>query len=76
MTNEHDHKTGDLVLSPNARRQAAYAKRQRALGRKKFSYWMHPEEATQVSLLLERLRARQDETDPSSQNQPGQDAPA
>lgn len=56
MKDEHDQKTGDLLLSPNARRQAAYAERQRALGRKKFSYWMRPEEAAQVAAFLEQLR--------------------
>lgn len=57
MKDEHDNKTGDLLLSPNARRQAAYAERQRAMGRKKFSYWMRPEEAEQVAAFLEQLRA-------------------
>lgn len=57
MKDEHDNKTGDLLLSPNARRQAAYAERQRALGRKKFSYWMRPDEAEQVAAFLEQLRA-------------------
>jgi hypothetical protein len=42
--------------SPNARRQAAYADRQRNQGRKKYSWWMRPEEAEQVSELLRRLR--------------------
>ena len=57
MKDERDHKTGDLLLSANARRQAAYAERQRALGRKKFSYWMRPDEAEQVAAFLEQLRA-------------------
>lgn len=57
MKDEHDHKTGDLLLSPNARRQAAYAERQRAQGRKKFSHWMSSEEAEQVSAFLVQLRA-------------------
>lgn len=57
MKDEHDHKTDDLLLSPNARRQAAYAERQRAQGRKKFSHWMSSEEAEQVSAFLVQLRA-------------------
>lgn len=57
MKDERDHKTGDLLLSPNARRQAAYAERQRAQGRKKFSHWMSSEEAEQVSAFLVQLRA-------------------
>ena len=61
MKDEHDHKTGDLLLSPNARRQAAYAERQRALGRKKFSYWMRPDEAEQVAAFLERLQPQEAE---------------
>lgn len=56
MKDEQDNKTGNLLLSPNARRQAAYAERQRALGRKKFSYWMRPDEAEQVEAFLKRLR--------------------
>ena len=62
MKDEHDNKTGDLLLlSPNARRQAAYAERQRAMGRKKFSYWMRPEEAEQVAAFLEQLRSTPNE---------------
>ena len=57
MKDERDHKTGDLLLSPNARRQATYAERQRELGRKKNSYWMRPDEAEQVAAFLEQLRA-------------------
>ena len=61
MKDEHDHKTGELLLSPNARRQAAYAERQREMGRKKFSYWMRPDEAEQVAAFLEQLRAEEKE---------------
>lgn len=57
MKDKHDHKPDDLLLSPNARRQAAYAERQRAQGRKKFSHWMSSEEAEQVSAFLVQLRA-------------------
>ena len=60
MKDERDHKTGDLLLSPNARRQAAYAERQRALGRKKFSYWMRPDEAEQVAALKGMVDAFRD----------------
>lgn len=56
MKDEQDNKTGNPLLSPNARRQAAYAERQRASGRKKFSYWMRPDEAEQVDAFLKRLR--------------------
>lgn len=52
MKDAKDKKTGDLLASSNSRRQAAYAERQRALGRKKFSYWMRPDEAEQVAAFL------------------------
>ena len=58
MKDENDNKTGELLLSANARRQAAYAERQRALGRKKYSYWMRPDEAEQMAAFLEQLRER------------------
>ena len=61
MKDAKDKKTGDLLASPNSRRQAAYAERQRALGRKKFSYWMRPDEAEQVAAFLERLRPQEAE---------------
>ena len=57
MKDERDQKNGDLLRSPNARRQAAYADRQRALGLKKYSYWLRLDEAEQVAAFLERLRA-------------------
>lgn len=61
MKDKHDHKTTNLLLSPNARRQSAYADRQRSLGRKKFSYWMRPDEAEQVVAFLAQLRSGQNE---------------
>ena len=61
MQDAKDKKTGDLLASSNSRRQAAYAERQRALGRKKFSYWMRPDEAEQVAAFLERLRPQEAE---------------
>lgn len=54
--NARDTKTGDLPASPGARRQAAYAERQRAQGRKQRTYWLTDDEAAQVAALLERLR--------------------
>ncbi len=56
MRDEHDNKTAELVLSPGAKRQAEYATRQRAQGRKQRSFWLSDEEARQVAELLERLR--------------------
>ena len=61
MKDAKDKKTRDLLASSNSRRQAAYAERQRALGRKKFSYWMRPDEAEQVAAFLERLRPQEAE---------------
>ena len=48
MKDEHSNK--------NAQRQAAYSERQREMGRKKYSYWMRPEEAEKVARFLENLR--------------------
>lgn len=48
MKDEHNNK--------NAQRQAAYSERQREMGRKKFSYWMRPDEAEKVAKFLENLR--------------------
>lgn len=48
MRDEHSNK--------NAQRQAAFAERQREMGRKKYSYWMRPEEAEKVAKFLENLR--------------------
>lgn len=61
MKDEHDHKAGNLLISPNTRRQAAYAERQRALGLKKYSHWLRPDEAEQVAAFLERLRTEERE---------------
>ena len=61
MKDSRDKKTGDLLASSNNRRQAAYAERQRALGRKKYSYWMRLEEAEQVAAFLEQRRPQEKE---------------
>lgn len=61
MKDAHDTKTGDLLASPVARRQAAYRERQRAKGLRQFNYWLTEDEATQVASLLEQLRAGQKE---------------
>lgn len=56
MRDEHDNKTAELLVSSGAKRQAAYAERQRAQGRKQRSFWLSDAEAQQVAELLERLR--------------------
>lgn len=57
MRDKTDRKTADLLASPGARRQAAYADRQRAGGRRQRSYWLTDAEAAEVAALLERLRS-------------------
>lgn len=62
MKDEKDKKTGNhLLASPGAKRQAAYAARQRARGRRQRSYWLTDSEAEQVAALLQQLRAGQKE---------------
>ncbi|MNF02790.1 hypothetical protein D3C80_2019910 [compost metagenome] len=56
MRDRHDKQTADLLKSPAANRQAAYAAKQRAAGRKQRSFWLTDDEAASVSALLERLR--------------------
>ena len=56
MKDSRDKKTGDLLASPGAKRQAAYAERQRAMGRRQRSYWLTETEAEQVAAFLEQLR--------------------
>lgn len=63
MRDKADSKTGDLLASPGARRQAAYAERQRAAGRRQRSYWLTEDEAGAVAALLERLRPAEQETE-------------
>ena len=57
MKDAKDKKTGDLLASSGAKRQAAYAERQRAQGRRQRSYWLTETEAEQVAAFLEQLRA-------------------
>ena len=61
MKDSRDKKTGNLLASPGAKRQAAYAERQRAMGRRQRSYWLTDFEAEQVAAFLEQLRAGQKE---------------
>lgn len=53
MKDMGDTKTSDLLRSPGAARQAAYAERQRERGRKKYSHWLTPAEAAKVSEYIE-----------------------
>ena len=61
MKDSRDKKTGDLLASSGAKRQAAYAERQRALGRRQRSYWLTDVEAEQVAAFLEQLRQQEKE---------------
>jgi hypothetical protein len=63
MKDAKDKKTGDLLKSSGARRQAAYAERQRAAGRRQINFWLTEDEAAQLAALLKRLRAGQKEGD-------------
>lgn len=58
MRDEADKKTRDLLVQPSsgARRQAEYAARQRAAGRKQRNYWLTDDEAAQVAALVEKMR--------------------
>lgn len=56
MRDKNDRGTGDLLKSPAANRQAAYAEKQRAAGRRQRSYWLTDSEAEAVAALLEKIR--------------------
>lgn len=44
------------MKSGNARRQAAYADRQKALGRKKISLWLREDEAERIKEMVRKMR--------------------
>lgn len=56
MKDGRDKRTGNLLMSPGAKRQAEYVARQREAGRRQCSYWLTENEAKEVAGLLERLR--------------------
>lgn len=56
MRDQNDRATGDLLRSPVATRQAAYADRQRALGRRQRVFWLTGPEIEAVKELISRLR--------------------
>jgi hypothetical protein len=53
---KEDKKTGDLLASPGATRQAAFKARMRAAGMKQVNLWMTEAEEVKVRALLARLR--------------------
>ncbi len=61
MRDPRDKQTGDLLASPGARRQAAYAARQRAQGRRQRAMWLTDDEAAAVAALLKQMRGNDDE---------------
>lgn len=56
MKDSKDSKTLDLLTSSGAKRQAAYAARMRAAGRKQFAFWLTEKEAADVRHFIEKLR--------------------
>lgn len=61
MRDPRDKQTGNLLLSPGARRQAEYAARQRAQGRRQRAMWLTDDEAAAVAALLKQMRGNDDE---------------
>lgn len=61
MRDPRDKQTGDLLASPGARRQAAYAARQKAQGRRQRAMWLTDDEAAAVAALLKQMRGNDDE---------------
>ena len=67
MKDQHDKRTGNLLATPNAIRQARFAEQQRAMGRKARKIWATDAEAEALRLYIEELRAAQDgENSPAS----------
>ena len=67
MKDQHDKRTGNLLATPNAIRQARFAEQQRAMGRKARKIWATDAEAEALRLYIEELMAAQDgENSPAS----------
>lgn len=58
MRDKHDSKTGNLLASVGAKRQARYAERQKAAGRRQASYWLTDDEKQSVENLLAQIRGK------------------
>lgn len=50
MKDQHDKRTGNLLATPNAIRQARFAEQQRAMGRKARKIWATDAEAEALRL--------------------------
>ena len=55
MKDQHDKRTGNLLATPNAIRQARFAEQQRAMGRKARKIWATDEEAEALRLPAGKL---------------------
>jgi len=60
LKDQRNKQTGNLLATGNARRQARFAEKQRAMGRKARKIWATDAEAEALRLYLEELRAAQD----------------
>ncbi|EBY7858637.1 TPA: hypothetical protein JV261_004857 [Escherichia coli] len=60
MKDTRDKKTGNLLASPDAVRQARYADRMKAKGYKQRKFWLTDDEYEALRECLEELRAAQD----------------
>lgn len=56
MRDKHDKSTDNLLRTPAARRQAAYAERQRTAGRRQRAIWLTDDEYQAVQALVASLR--------------------
>ena len=56
MRDKHDKSNDNLLRTPAARRQAAYAERQRAAGRRQRAIWLTDDEYQAVQALVGSLR--------------------
>lgn len=57
MRDKGDKQTGDLLRSPGANRQAAYAARQREQGRRQRAMWLSDAEFEALTQYLDKLRS-------------------
>lgn len=65
MRDASDTRTSDMLVTPStpgARRQAAYAERQRAVGRRQHAFWLTEHEAAEIATFLEQLRQAKETT--------------
>ena len=67
MKDQPDKRTGNLLATPNAIRQARFAEQQRPLGRKARKHWATDPEAEALRPYIEERKAAQaGETSPDS----------